>query len=103
VPEAVVLEATAAAALELAGGGAAIGAFCTGAVGAGGNVDGGVLPPAGNGLPPWDSWSLFEAVLLRAGLLSASCSALEKSWPPTPLPLESKESAGLNCAAALLG
>jgi hypothetical protein len=40
---------------------------------------------------------------LRAGLLSASCIALEKSWPPTPLLLESMESVGLNCAASLLG
>jgi hypothetical protein len=72
-------------------------------VGAGGNVDGGVLPPAGNWLPPWESWPDFEATLLRAGLLSASCSVLEKSWPPTLLLPESMESVGLNCAASLLG
>jgi hypothetical protein len=72
-------------------------------MGAGGNADGGVLPPAGNWLPPWESWPFFEAALLRAGLLSAWCRAFEKSWPPTLLLPESMESVGLNRAASLLG
>ncbi len=98
------LEATGAAAPELPVGGAARGAFCTGgAAGAGGNTDGGVLPLDGNWLPPCESWLDFEVTLLRAGLLSASCSAFEKSWPLTPLLTESMESVGLNCAASLLG
>jgi hypothetical protein len=70
---------------------------------AGGNADGGGLPPAGDGLPPWLPWPERLATLLRGGLLLCACRVLEKSWPPTAFALESESELGLNWDASLLG
>lgn len=78
-------------------------AWMTGGGEAGGNADGGGLPPAGDGLPPWLPWLERSAALLRAGLLFCACRALEKSWPPSAFALESASELGLNCDASLLG